>query len=206
PGEAPKKDERYAKPEGDVPVPDDDDTPEVRQPKRPRQDIVWVIDVTGSTRTVLASKKGRILEQVNSLASDRQSTRLGVVIFRGGHSLRDRKQGISVVPLTFDHDRVARYIVEIEARGTDDRGSAIPMAVHTALDQMAWREGARREVRLDLDGGCAKPAKAKATIARHFAHGTKCFVTYTLRSRRRVPEEVDAFAELGGTRGARILP
>lgn len=201
----PKKEEggRYAEP---VAPPHKPTVPTMPPPPppvpgaRPAIDTVWLLDATGSTSAHLGTTKRRTIRRMQALAEGTPNARFGIVVYRGGHGAADVRRGISVLPLTFDRQLVIEFLRTTKSSGTDDRGSAVPHALHVALDQMCWRENCRTAARLEADGGLRNVSAATKTVSMHHrADQTRTYVTYTQRSRTKTPEGLNDIAGRGGT-------
>lgn len=179
--------------------PEDEDLPPPRRGMpRPQFDLVYALDVTGSTSTTIEHTLRRIREEVSLLVRLGSDVRVGVVGYRGGRGVEARRQMDVLLPC-FDPERIEAFLASIEPSGTDDRGAAVSVALSEALDRMAWRRQATREVRLVADSRCDDPQAATALAALHWrADETRTSVAYVLRTRPRIPAEFDDIAREGG--------
>ena len=194
-------DSRYAKPERDDDDDETDDPPgEPDGDPKTRYDIVYAIDATGSAGVNFPTLRERMKAEMDLLLRSGTSLRVGVVIYRGGRSVVERRRAMEILPLTFDTAKVRKFLDGAKARGVDERGAAVAPALREALDRMPWRWRARRVVQLFADSGVDDPQDAARTVRQHFqADRTRTRVAYVLRTRTQVPKEFGELARRGGT-------
>lgn len=131
-------DSRYAKPapRDDVEAPPGNPPP---SDPRSRFDIVYAIDATGSAQPSLPGLRTRIKQETSLLRQSGISLRIGIVVYRGGRTARDRRASLEVLSPTFDGSAIHAFLDGIQARGVDDRGAAVAPALEQALDRTPWR-------------------------------------------------------------------
>jgi len=195
-----KPEGRYAKP--GPPFRPTLEVPPPRPPKGRREDLVVAFDATGSARLLLPHVIRWVEREMSQFESSNASTRVGVIVFRGGRGRAARLKGIDVLPLTFDFDRVRDFLAEVEVHGTDDRGAAITEALRQGLDLMNWRWTATRRLRLFVDSDVDDLQESLRRIGDHYqADRTRTAITYFLRTRTHVPENLEVLARAGGHGG-----
>lgn len=196
-----KESERYGKAASPPPI-----VPPTDVPTRSRHDVVYVVDVTGSTVATLPQIRQRIGVQLRAFADQGLNLRVGVVAYRGGHGVRQRMRGLEVLPPTYDMSVVREFLDGLEPGGVDDRGGTVGAALRIALDQIGWRRGARRGVRLIADGDCARGEQVVRRVRIHYeGERTRTRVSYVLRTRSSHPHVYDEIAEAGGTGVVELL-
>ncbi len=198
-------DSRYAKPKSRD---DDKDEPQEPPPATPRNrfDIVYAIDATGSAHPNLPGLRARIKQEMALLLQSGVSLRIGIIVYRGGRTARERRASLEILSPTFDARAVHAFLEEIQARGVDDRGAAVAPALHQALDRTPWRWAATRVVQILADSDVDDRRRAARTVRMHFqADRTRTRVAYVLRTRTRVPPAFGELARLGGTGVAELI-
>lgn len=191
-------DDRYAPPD-DGAEPPGETVPTPFLVPRGRVDVVYAVDVTGSTAATFDMLRRRIADEMALLTRVDVSLRVGVVAYRGGHG-PDARKFMSVLPLCFDLSRVTAFLDKIDNQGVDDHGAAVASALRVALDLACWRWDATRDVHVLADSGCDDVEDAKLRIGVHFqGDGTRTSIAYVERTRTRVPVELDELARIGGT-------
>jgi hypothetical protein len=174
--------------------------PPSEPPARARFDLVFAVDVTGSTVVVLPDLKARIRREVELLERLGCSVRVGIVGYRFWKDISLKTPRAEVLPLTHDRERVEAFLAALKSRGPDSQGDDVANGLTQALARMGWRWNAHRSVALLADSPCHDPLGAKLVTAVHFrADRTRTRVLYVLRTRRSVPEEIRELARLGGT-------
>lgn len=175
-------------------------------PTRSRHDLVFAVDITGSTVSTLPGLRDRIQHEVEVLVDQGLNLRVGIIAYRGGRGLQARLLALEVLPLTYDAASVYAFLRRLRPGGVDDRGGSAALALRVALDRMGWRRGARRTVKLLADGPCEDEADALARAGIHYrAERTRTKVVYVLRTRTQVPAEFDRLARAGGTGAVEVL-
>jgi hypothetical protein len=168
-------------------------------PPRPRFDLVFALDSTGSVCAHLDQIRERIRSGYRYLVGLGSDVRVGIVAFRDQRTMR-KYPTLEVQPLTHDLSKVEEFLSGIRAGGADSRGAAASVGLHEGLDRMGWRRGATRAFTLIADSRLDEPARCCRTAAVHrAADGARIRVLYLLRTRRSVPDGVRKLAEVGGS-------
>ncbi|MCU0728046.1 MAG: HEAT repeat domain-containing protein [Planctomycetes bacterium] len=164
-------------------------------PDRPRFDIVFAFDSTGSVCGHLDLIQERILLRCRALTDLGSDVRVGVVAFRTAR----QPETTQVLPLTHDLDVVRRFVADAKAGGADSQGAAIHLGLEEGLDRMPWRRGARRAITIVADSRCHDPERSLSIAKIHLAADqTRVHVLYLLRTRTKVPDSVRDLAAAGG--------
>lgn len=193
---APAPDDRYAKPKQPV---DDESVPPPGM-ARPKYDLVYVCDVTGSTTVTLPLLKQRILDETAAFGRLGASVRVGFVGYRDVDVNRDQLHPEDILLLTLDRARLKAFLARLGAHGIDRNGASLAPALRVSLDRMPWRWRARREVQVLGDDDADDRADAILTVGMHFrADRTRTRVLYVRRTRNSVPPEYFDLAKAGGT-------
>jgi hypothetical protein len=146
------------------------------QGERPKVDVVFVLDTTGSMGGLLEGAKRKIWAIANQVASGqpRPDVRFGLVGYRDhGDDYVTR-----VHALTEDMDEIYGHLVGFRAEGGGDTPEHVNQALADALRKMQWRDGDKvlRQIFLvgdappheGLDGlgseALAKEARTKAIV------------------------------------------
>jgi HEAT repeat protein len=170
-------------------------TPRKPPEDRPRFDLVFALDATGSVAGKLPVLRKRIADRALFLESMGADLRVGIVVFRG-HRRAGEGQ---VLPLTHELPAVLTFLESLETGGTDSGGAAIYLGLTEGLDRMGWRWNARRSVFLFADSKCHDPSRSRAIASIHLAADrTRVNVLYLLRTRHEVPESILELARIGG--------
>jgi Ca-activated chloride channel family protein len=110
-------------------------------------DIMMVLDVSGSMRAEDFRPKNRLevaKEVFRRFIERRPHDRIGMTVFAGGALTR--------CPLTLDHGVLDRLVDEVDFDSIDEDGTAVGMALATALNRMRRSQAATRVVVLLTDG------------------------------------------------------
>ncbi len=173
---------------------------------RPRFDLVFALDATGSTWGTLPEIKDRILREMDMLIHLGSSVRVGIIVYRGGRSETGKAQRFQMLAPTWDPNRVRAFLGRLKSGGVDDRGAPVAQALDDALDRVGWRWAAKRTVRLYADSRIEDPRRALRTVAIHYeADRTKTRVVYVLRTRTKMPPEYEELARRGGTKTPTVM-
>lgn len=173
-------------------------TPPEPPPPRPRLDIVYVLDATGSVCGHIGQLRARIRDEARLLDRVGTDLRAGVVAYRD-NDRRWAGQKIEALPPTYDREAVDQFLRDLDARGSDARGTGVHWGLSAALDRVPWRRDVRRQVVLIADGRCNDPERAHAIARTHrLADRTTVHVLYLLRTRVKVPEDIQELATVGG--------
>ncbi len=114
-------------------------TQKASQHQRPRIDVVFVVDTTGSMSGLLEGAKQTIWSIANRLSSGepRPDIRIGLVAFR---DITDDYVTKSF-PLTRDLDTVHGHLTELLAAGGGDGPEHVNRGLSDAIHGMQWEEG-----------------------------------------------------------------
>jgi len=175
----------------------DGDPPREPDP-RPRYDLVFGIDSTGSMCADLESVSVVILRRVNDLVSLGADVRVGLVRYRdSGRSAGPWE--VRALPLTHDLGLVKKTLTAMRGEGANDASASIFRCLGECYDRMGWRWDAVRRVTLVADTRCDDLARASRVAAFHrSSDGTRLDVWFALHTRTKVPEDVVTLAQAGG--------
>lgn len=139
---------------------------------RPRIDLAFCIDTTGSMQNEINVVKAKTKEIVAKLAGGKPSPliRVGVVAFRD----RQDDYVTKVFPFTDDIDKVVGQISSLKAQGGGDTPEAVGSGLHASVNELEWAKDHRTLKLLFLIGDAGPSsrdehdwrAQAKAAIAR----------------------------------------
>jgi uncharacterized protein YegL len=111
------------------------------QQERPRIDVVFLLDATGSMGDEIAVIKEKMREMISAIALGEPSpdVRFGIVAYRDrGDEYVTRRY-----PLTRDIDQTVEDLRDIEAAGGGDYPESLNEGLHVALHDMAWDRSER---------------------------------------------------------------
>ena len=172
--------------------------PPVPPPPRPRYDLVFGCDSTGSVFSYVGEIQRRIRSHYRYLVENGADVRVGLVVFRDARASAKYPTS-QALPLTHDPAQVEAFLAGVRAGGTDSQGAAASVGLTQGLDRMGWRDGASRSFTLIGDSRLDDPPKCYRTVRLHrFADGVRVKVLYLLRTRKKVPEDIVKLAEIGG--------
>ncbi|MBW2981136.1 VWA domain-containing protein [Candidatus Woesearchaeota archaeon] len=116
-------------------------------PYRPRIDVVFVIDSTGSMADEIRSVKTHIVKIVKEVqnGNPRPDIRVGLVTYRD-HKPEEYEYLYRRFSLTRDIDEALRNIERIRASGGGDYPEAVADGLHAALHNMNWDPNAKKIV------------------------------------------------------------
>jgi len=108
----------------------------VEKPKRPKMDLAFCIDTTGSMQGELDVVKNKMKELVAKLSSTKPvpDIRVGLVAFRD----RGDDYVTKVFQFSEDIDKVVKDISNLQAGGGGDAPEAVNQALHTAITDLDW--------------------------------------------------------------------
>jgi hypothetical protein len=173
-------------------------TPPEPPPPRPRLDVVYVFDATGSVVGHIPLIQEKIRSEATTLERVGTDLRVACVAFRDNER-RSSKWVTNSHPLTSDVERMLTYMREIDAGGTDARGASIAIGLEQAMNRMTWRPRARQQVVLIADSKTSDRDRAIAVTGVHRrADSIRTSVWYLLRTRAKMPEEMQNLARVGG--------
>lgn len=118
--------------------------------KRPRMDLAFCIDTTGSMQGELDMVKTKMKELVAKLSSTKPvpDIRVGLVAYRD----RGDEYVTKVFPFTEDIDKIVKDIADLQAGGGGDGPEAVNQALHTAITDLKWDESKKATKVLFLIG------------------------------------------------------
>jgi Mg-chelatase subunit ChlD len=120
--------------------------------ERPRVEVVFVLDTTGSMSGLIAAAKEKIWAIANTLASAKPvpEIRMGLVGYRD----RGDAYVTKVVDLSDDLDLVYAELTKFQADGGGDTPESVNQALHEAVTKISWSEDARTYRTIFLVGDC----------------------------------------------------
>lgn len=118
--------------------------------KRPRMDLAFCIDTTGSMQGELDMVKSRVKELVAQLASGDPSPdiRVGMVAYRD----RGDAYVVKKYPFTDDIDQFVKDINELRAGGGGDSPEAVCEALHASVNDLKWDDSKKTSKLMFLIG------------------------------------------------------
>ena len=113
-----------------------DVTIRIHQPDRPRMEVVFVLDTTGSMSGMIAGAKQKIWAIANKLKSAQPTPeiRFGLVGYRDRHDAYVTK----VFGLSGNLDEVYTNLSAFEAQGGGDEPESVNEALHQAVRDLQW--------------------------------------------------------------------
>jgi Mg-chelatase subunit ChlD/cell division protein FtsB len=105
---------------------------------KPRIDVVFVLDTTGSMSELIHAAKEKIWSIASTMASAQQTPdiRIGLVAYRD----RTDSYVTKVVDLSDDLDSVYATLMDFEAEGGGDTPESVNKALYDAVHAMSWTE------------------------------------------------------------------
>lgn len=115
---------------------------------RPRIDVVFVLDTTGSMSGLIEGAKAKIWSVANQIASadPKPRVRIGIVAYRDVGDEYVTK----VTALSDDLDTVYADLMKLSAGGGGDTPESVNQGLNEAVTKIAWEEGASRDNYLKL--------------------------------------------------------
>jgi Mg-chelatase subunit ChlD len=112
-----------------------------RTPERPRIDVVFVLDTTGSMSGLIEGAKQKIWSVASAMADGNPTPeiRIGLVGYRD----RGDDYVTRTFDLTDDIDAVYGHLQALRAGGGGDTPESVNQALHEAVTRMSWSPGAR---------------------------------------------------------------
>jgi Mg-chelatase subunit ChlD len=113
-------------------------TPTVIAAHKPKVDVVFVLDTTGSMSGLIQTAKEKIWSIASTMASAQPTPelRVGLVAFRD----RGDQYVTRVVDLSADLDSVYATLMEFQADGGGDTPESVNQALHEAVHGMSWSD------------------------------------------------------------------
>lgn len=120
------------------------------KPQRPRLDVAFCIDTTGSMQGELDVVKNKMKELVAKLSSTKPvpNIRVGLVAYRD----RGDEYVTRVFQFTEDIDKIVKDIADLRADGGGDGPEAVNQALHCAVSDLRWDENRKTTKVLFLIG------------------------------------------------------
>jgi Mg-chelatase subunit ChlD len=117
------------------------------RPYRPRIDVVFVIDSTGSMADEIRSVKTHIVKIVNEVknGNPKPDIRVGLVTYRD-HKPQEYGYLFRTYQLTRDIEQALSNVVRIQANGGGDYPEAVADGLHAGLHLMDWDNNAKKIV------------------------------------------------------------
>ena len=114
-------------------------THQITTNQRPRVDVVFVLDTTGSMSGLIQTAKDKIWSIATTMASAQPTPeiRIGLVAYRdrGDHYVTQ------VIDLSDDLDSVYATLMDFEADGGGDTPESVNRALYDAVHNMSWSQG-----------------------------------------------------------------
>jgi Mg-chelatase subunit ChlD len=120
-----------------IPIDRPIDTPILKHATvRPKIDVVFVLDTTGSMSGLIQTAKEKIWSIATTMASAQQTPeiRIGLVAYRDHGDAYVTK----IVDLSADLDSVYATLMDFEAAGGGDSPESVNKALYDAVHEMAW--------------------------------------------------------------------
>ncbi len=123
------------------------------KPARPKMDLAFCIDTTGSMQGEIDMVKSKVKELVAKLAAGKPAPeiRVGLVAYRD----RGDAYVTKVFPFSEDIDHVVKDISGLQAAGGGDGPESVNEALHTAVHDLRWDESGNAAKLLFLIGDAA---------------------------------------------------
>jgi Mg-chelatase subunit ChlD len=110
-----------------------------RAPERPRIDVVFVLDTTGSMSGLIEGAKQKIWSVASSMADGRPTPRIRIGLV--GYRDRGDDYVTKSYDLTDDIDAVYGQLRDFRAGGGGDTPESVNQALHEAVNGMSWSRG-----------------------------------------------------------------
>jgi Mg-chelatase subunit ChlD len=106
--------------------------------ERPKVDVVFVLDTTGSMEGLIQTAKEKIWSIATTMASAQQTPeiRIGLVAYRDRSDAYETR----VVDLSGDLDSVYATLMDFEAEGGGDTPESVNKALYDAVHNMSWSQ------------------------------------------------------------------
>lgn len=117
---------------------------------RPKMDVAFLIDTTGSMQGEIDMVKAKVKELVAKLGSGKPAPeiRVGLVAYRD----RSDDYVTKIFPFTDDIDKIVKDISDLKADGGGDGPEAVNQALHSAVHELKWDGGKKTAKLLFLIG------------------------------------------------------
>jgi len=106
--------------------------------QKPKVDVVFVLDTTGSMEGLIQTAKEKIWSIATTMASAQQTPeiRIGLVAYRDRHDVYETR----VVDLSGDLDSVYATLMDFAAEGGGDTPESVNKALYDAVHNMSWSQ------------------------------------------------------------------
>jgi len=106
--------------------------------QKPKVDVVFVLDTTGSMEGLIQTAKEKIWSIATTMASAQQTPeiRIGLVAYRDRHDAYETR----VVDLSGDLDSVYATLMDFAAEGGGDTPESVNKALYDAVHNMSWSQ------------------------------------------------------------------
>ena len=113
-------------------------TPKLVSTQKPKVDVVFVLDTTGSMSGLIQTAKEKIWSIASTMASAQPTPeiRIGLVAFRD----RGDQYVTRVIDLSDDLDSVYATLTEFQADGGGDEPESVNQALYEAVHNMSWSD------------------------------------------------------------------
>lgn len=112
---------------------------------RPKMDVVFVIDSTGSMHDEIRTIKEYLVNIVEHIESGypRPDVKVGVVVYRD-YPDQEKEYIYKKLDLTSNPETAAKFIRDIEAYGGGDYEEAVEVGLDVAINKLNWRRDAKK--------------------------------------------------------------
>jgi len=109
--------------------------------QRPRVDVVFVLDTTGSMSGLIQTAKDKIWSIASTMSSAQPTPdiRIGLVAYRDRGDAYETR----VIDLSDDLDSVYAALMDFQADGGGDGPESVNKALYDAVHEMSWSQGER---------------------------------------------------------------
>jgi len=113
-------------------------------PAKPKVEVVFVLDTTGSMSGMIKGAKQKIWAMANHIASAQPTpeVKIGLIGYRDVGDAYVTKR----FPLSTDLDEVFEHLMAFRADGGGDTPEHVNKALHEAVNKMQWSDGAMKMV------------------------------------------------------------
>lgn len=127
---------------------------EAAKPDRPRVEVVFCLDITGSMTGLINAAKQKIWSICNQISTGTPTpyVKVGLVAYRD----RGDTYVTKVFDLTDDLDGIHGHLMQMQAQGGGDFPESVNQALHEAVTKISW-SGERKTLRLIFLVGDAPP-------------------------------------------------
>lgn len=113
--------------------------------QRPKMDVVFVIDSTGSMHDEIRTIKEFLINIVDEIENGypKPDVKVGVVVYRD-YPNQEREYLYKKLDLTSDPNKAVEFIKDIEAIGGGDYEEAVEAGLDVAINKLNWRSNAKK--------------------------------------------------------------